>query len=69
MCQAVVCLHAKNETAQKLVKPIRAVSFFVSSSLFCQKSVAQLHVELSEFEQLICACWIFRLKYSDIKKI
>ena len=36
---------------EKPVKPIRAVSFFVSSSLFRQKSVEQTRVEQSQFEQ------------------
>jgi hypothetical protein len=63
LCRAVVCRveHSRVEQLfvctqkmkllEKPVKPIRAVSFFVSSSLFRQKSVEQTRVEQSQFEQ------------------
>jgi hypothetical protein len=49
-CQVVVCLLAKNETA-RITGSVN--SFFVSSSWFCQKSVEERHVKLSQFEELI----------------
>ena len=45
-------LLAKNETAQKPDKLIRAVSFFVLRSFFLQKSVEEAQVKLSQFEEL-----------------
>ena len=48
--QLFVCTQ-KMKLLEKPVKPIRAVSFFVSSSLFRQKSVEQTRVEQSQFEQ------------------
>jgi hypothetical protein len=48
--QLFVCTQ-KMKLLEKPVKPIRAVLFFVSSSLFRQKSVEQTRVEQSQFEQ------------------
>ena len=65
LCQAVAC-HVEHSRVEQLfvctqkmkplekpVKTIRAVSFFVSSSWFRQKSVAQTRVKQSHFEQMI----------------
>ena len=48
--QLFVCTQ-KMKLLEKPVKPIRAISFFVSSSWFAAKSVEQLRVEQSQFEQ------------------
>ena len=48
--QLFVCTQ-KMKLLEKPVKPIWAISFFVSSSWFAAKSVEQLRVEQSQFEQ------------------
>ncbi len=48
--QLFVCTQ-KMKLLKKPVKPIRAISFFVSSSWFAAKSVEQLLVEQSQFKQ------------------
>jgi hypothetical protein len=77
LCRAVVCRveHSRVEQLfvctqkmkllEKPVKPIRAVSFFVSSSLFRQKSVEQTRVEQSQFEQFTMS--LYRMAQFVIK--
>ncbi len=73
LCRAVSCCveHSRVEhlfvctqkmkPLKKLVKPIRAVSFFVLFSWFCLKSVAQSSVQQSHFEQMIMTLCVLTL--------